>query len=362
MSENLWYDVISTINRAGQIPMPPTDTILEIMKTIISEEQAEFLLTFRKPLNMEELMEVTGKDKAYLDTMLNSLMDCGVVTGFKSRTTGTRVYRLIPILPGILEFTLMRGETGPKERKLAVLFDKLFTELSEVVQVNYDAIVPAMRKFPAADRIIPVTGKIEGAKEEILPAEEVEKIIDKFDTISVATCYCRHEKDLLNDPCKFTKERENCLMFGPAAEFTIDHNFARPISKEEAKKILKASEDAGLVHKSFHAKMDPERDQDSICSCCKCCCGTFQLYSRGGRAMHSYTSFMAEIIDGECMGCANCISMCPMDAISLKNGYAVIEAEKCLGCGICAHHCDFDAIKLNRTGLREVFVPPPRLK
>lgn len=363
MSDKLWNEVINTINRAGQIPMPATPTVLEIMKTIISEEQAEFLLTFNKPLNMEELIEKTGKDEGALEKMLHSLMNCGVMTGFPSRSTGTKVYRLIPILPGILEFTLMGGGTGPKEQKLAVLFEDLFTELSDVVQNNYDTIVPAMKSLPSADRIIPVATQIEDGKEKILPAEEVERIIDKFDTISVATCYCRHEKDLLKDPCKVTKNRENCLMFGPAAQFTIEHSFARSISKEEAKKILKESEDAGLVHKSFHTKMDPQKDQDSICSCCKCCCGTFQLYYRGARAMQSYTSYVAEIMEGMCAGCARCVEICPMEAIRISSdGLAVVENEKCLGCGLCGHHCDFDAVKLSNTGLREVFVPPPRLK
>ncbi|MCP4682400.1 MAG: 4Fe-4S dicluster domain-containing protein [Desulfobacterales bacterium] len=211
------------------------------------------------------------------------------------------------------------------------------------------------------DRIIPVESEIDVEKDEVLPAEEVRKIIDQFDTIAVATCYCRHEKDLLEDSCKFTDKRENCLMFGPGAQFTIDQKFARPVTKEEARRILKESEDAGLVHKSFHAKLDPEREQEAICSCCKCCCGTFQLYYRGVRAMHSVTSYLAKIDEDECTGCGVCVDMCPMEAIVINDVTAEIEEEKCLGCGVCAHHCDCDAATLVRTGKREVFVPPPRI-
>ena len=361
MSENVWIDAANTIVNAGQIPIPVTETLQELIKTLINEKQAEFIRIFDKPLNMDQIIEKTGQDRKSLDKILNELMDVGVVTGIPSKSTGVVVYRLLPAVPGIFEFSLMRGETGEKEKKLAKLFDKLFSEMSDLVQENYDSVVPALKSLPAIDRIIPVESEIDVKKDEVMPAEEVRRIIDQFDTISVATCYCRHEKDLLNDPCKVTDKKENCLLFGPGAQFTIDHNFARPISKEDARRILNESEDAGLVHKSFHVKLDPEREQEAICSCCKCCCGTFQLYYRGVSAMHSVTSYIAEMTEEECTGCGVCVDMCPMEAINIIDDIANIDKDRCLGCGICAHHCDYDAARLVRTGKREVFVLPPRL-
>ena len=78
--------------------------------------------------------------------------------------------------------------------------------------------------------------------------------------------------------------------------------------------------------------------------------------------MQSYTAFMAEINGGLCTGCGVCVDICPMEAITIQDDIATLEEDKCLGCGLCAHHCDFDAAKINRTGMRAVFVPPPRLK
>ena len=71
------------------------------------------------------------------------------------------------------------------------------------------------------------------------PFEELSKIIEKQETIGVATCYCRHRKDLLDDPCKKTDERQNCFSFGRTAEFLISQGFMNPISVEQAMKILK---------------------------------------------------------------------------------------------------------------------------
>ena len=51
-----------------------------------------------------------------------------------------------------------------------------------------------------------------------------------------------------------------------------------------------------------------------------------------------------------------------MEAIQLEEDIANIDEKRCIGCGVCVHHCPEEAMTLERTGNREVFVPPPRLK
>lgn len=360
MSEKLWSKAAQVINSSGPLPIPITETVIELLKTIMTEEQAEFILNFNKALNWDELKEKCGMDEAPLKQILDDLMHCGVVTGIPSSSTGIMVYRLMPPFPGLFEFTLMRGETTEKEKKLARLFDQLFGEISDMVQNNYDQIVPAMKSLPAIDRIVPVESQLGQHVEVFFPTEEVNAIIEKYDTMAVAHCYCRHEKDLLNDPCKVTKNRENCLMFGKTATFAIEHKFARKINKEDARKILSQAENDGLVHKAFHAKLNPEKAEEAICNCCNCCCGTFQLFYRGATPVHSITSYVAGVREEDCVTCGACVDICPMKAITLDD-FAMIQAERCLGCGLCAHHCALNAISMNRIGPKEVFVEPPKL-
>lgn len=40
-----------------------------------------------------------------------------------------------------------------------------------------------------------------------------------------------------------------------------------------------------------------------------------------------------------CIGCGDCVSACPADAISLKDGIAFVDTRFCMGCGLCANTC-----------------------
>jgi len=45
-----------------------------------------------------------------------------------------------------------------------------------------------------------------------------------------------------------------------------------------------------------------------------------------------------------CIGCNICPGKCPVNAISMVNGKAVINADECINCGICADVCPVGAI------------------
>jgi NAD-dependent dihydropyrimidine dehydrogenase PreA subunit len=50
-----------------------------------------------------------------------------------------------------------------------------------------------------------------------------------------------------------------------------------------------------------------------------------------------------------------------MDSIDLEDITAIVNEDRCIGCGVCANNCPENAIKLQRTGLRKVFIPAPKV-
>jgi ferredoxin len=47
-----------------------------------------------------------------------------------------------------------------------------------------------------------------------------------------------------------------------------------------------------------------------------------------------------------CVGCEECVYVCPTDAISMVRKKAVINLERCNLCGACVSECPVKAIKI----------------
>ena len=53
------------------------------------------------------------------------------------------------------------------------------------------------------------------------------------------------------------------------------------------------------------------------------------------------------VIDQElCKKCGICQTVCPDDAVFVKDDQYAINYDYCKGCGICAHECTADAIEM----------------
>ncbi|MFA4943536.1 MAG: 4Fe-4S binding protein [Lentisphaeria bacterium] len=55
---------------------------------------------------------------------------------------------------------------------------------------------------------------------------------------------------------------------------------------------------------------------------------------------------MPAVVDPEkCVGCEACVSTCPVEAIAMKDGKAVVS-DACIDCGACIDSCPSSAIEM----------------
>jgi len=50
--------------------------------------------------------------------------------------------------------------------------------------------------------------------------------------------------------------------------------------------------------------------------------------------------------DDRCFGCAACIALCPVDALTLKGLLAVVEESSCTHCELCIPSCPVFALDI----------------
>ncbi len=63
-----------------------------------------------------------------------------------------------------------------------------------------------------------------------------------------------------------------------------------------------------------------------------------------GRSPKALT--LARVDQESCCGCGVCLDVCPVNAISLRQGVAFIDPELCIACGACTRECPTGSIRL----------------
>lgn len=370
-----------TIIAAGPMPFPLSETFVKILEYYLDEKDIELVKAFKiKPSMTMDQLQKKLKDwtEEEIDTQARKLAKKGFMFNQPS-SKGLMVYRLMPIVMiGAFEYQFMqempKDEAGIQRlREISELYEQLMKELAGAVQTNYDSITLAFEKTPAFDRTVPLQSNVGGktividetigAEEQVLPAQTVEEIINKFDDIAVGNCFCRQYREMLGE--KYDDigiGPEVCFTFGKSARHVIDQHFARRVTKQEAIEIMKKVEEAGLVHKAFHNKSDISQEENSICNCHPAYCDNFRLHREGAFPILNTAFYLAQVNLDDCIGCGTCEEKCPMQAISLNaDNKAAVNEERCIGCGVCAHFCPETAITLKQ-GQRRVYIPPPRIE
>jgi Pyruvate/2-oxoacid:ferredoxin oxidoreductase delta subunit/DNA-binding MarR family transcriptional regulator len=350
MSEDIYFKLGQRLNEnPGKMML--VEPFLNVLRKIYTEEQAK--LGAELPIGAHkaaDLAKQLNRDEKELTEMLESMADIGLI--FVSKTEeGESEYALTPFVPGVLEFQLMRGTETDEDRRKARMLEDFLQAMADMTREATGDILkdPAKAKEMIRNpglRTIPVEEVLPRGS-EIYPYEHLTELIDKEDSFAAAICHCRQQAKLLGNPCQVEDAPKNsCLYFGKAADFMVDRKFAKRVSKEEAKQILKDCEKAGLVH-NINNTIDKSI---VLCNCCSCCCG-FLTAMRKKRVfgMVANSNFVSKVDEESCIGCCDCVDRCPMDAISLVEEIASVNEDYCLGCGNCVSVCPTESLSMERT-------------
>ena len=161
MSEAKYKKVAQAILKVGGLPVPISDTFLEIIKLLLGddEEEIDMILAFSRKASqsLEQLQQRTGLSEEKILDLTDRLAKKGFLFNQPS-STGIKVFRLLPIVNvGLFEYTFMKKlEVSERNKRIAELFTTLFQGLDDMIQDGYDNIMPSLLKAPAVDRTIPL--------------------------------------------------------------------------------------------------------------------------------------------------------------------------------------------------------------
>ena len=317
-------------------PTTESGVEMEILQQLFTPEEAEIMLHLRPyPEPPSAAAERMDRDEAELSEILYKMSRNGLI--LRGRVSEDEVYYFMaPWVVGIWEFQVKN--LTPENIKL---YEKYHEE----------GLVPERYNSKTAGfRVIPIEEEIKDSS-EIESYEKVSEIIESNTRFAVADCICRKEAEMFGKGCD--KLMEGCMMFGMAADYYIENEFGREITKEEAKEVLRKAEEDGLVHHSSNHL----GQKIFICNCCGCCCKALaHINKHNNPDAIAKSNYYAVVDEDTCTACETCVDRCQVNAISMEDDLAVIDRARCIGCGLCVSSCPTESITMVHKTPEEVSV------
>jgi Pyruvate/2-oxoacid:ferredoxin oxidoreductase delta subunit len=337
----------------NMVRYPLIEEVLRFLKRIFSEEEAALGAEFPLGAHTARDLAITlGREENELADFLERMADQGLIFVSKN-DEGESKYSLVPFVPGLVEFQSMRGTETEEDIETAKIL-RAMNEAMEALQSEQLKNPEVANKLPAGLRTITVEEELPDST-SIRSYEQVSAIIDREKSFAVGYCHCRHTNKLTGSPCEIEDApARSCFYFGKVADFMVERDFAKRVTRDECMQILKQCEEAGLVHNVS----DIVGSNLVLCNCCGCCCG-FLVKTRKYRGLRnvSPSNFKMTVDADSCTGCEECVSRCAVEAISMRDDCAHIDPECCLGCGNCASSCPAESLIM----VRESDAEPARI-
>lgn len=278
------------------------------MADLLTDEEADVAIAagLRKERTADYLAKKVKKSPEELKPILGNLVYYGIFRRSFNKELGEDTYYMQIFAPGILEMMVNQKELLETHPEVG----RAFEEYTRNLAANMGAMLP---NGYGLMRVVPV----ESAIQDLPGVSDFEKLsyyLNKYDRFSVSPCSCRASRSNLGDGCGHLAE-DMCIQMGKGAEHYIRTGRAREITREEALEIIKRAEDNGLMHDMVN--IEEAGESAAICNCCACACFGLRVGLMYGARDAIRSNFVAEIDESKCVACAQCVEVCPGNALKL---------------------------------------------
>jgi Pyruvate/2-oxoacid:ferredoxin oxidoreductase delta subunit len=302
----------------GGYPTTESGVEMRILRKLFSPEEAEMVMRLSSiPETAEAVAQREGLEVSETARMIESMAGKGLL--FRMSREGEVLYSAFQFIFGVYDF-----QVNAIDGELAQMMEEYFPYL-DVIEKQF--------------RVVPVASAVDTTM-NVSTYDRIRDLVKKEEIISVSPCICRREQGLLGHECE--RPSETCLGFGLAAEYRLENDIGRRISKEETLEILDLAEKSALVLCPTNS-----RDIVFVCCCCGCCCGMLGVLKTEDRPADKIRSpYRAKVDSDLCNACGNCLERCQMNALVEDDNVMEVDAARCIGCGLCVDACQEKAIYL----------------
>ena len=283
---------------------------------LVTDEMADVALKMgvRKPKTFVQLQKLTGLETEKLEKLLADMSLIGLLEYNWENLDGKnpsheKRWILPQFVPGSAEFFNMRMEQIEEHPEVAAFFERMtFLPLEKITPM----VPPGGAGIGM--HVIPVEKAIE-TENQTASVEHISHWLKKYEgKYAASPCSCRASRAKLGEGCGDDPEGW-CIAVGDMADYVVETQRGRNVSKEEALEIFQKAEDNGFVHQITN--IDGEQKIFAICNCNVNVCNalrTSQLYNTPNMSRSAY---VARVEPENCVACGRCVEVCPAGAVKL---------------------------------------------
>ena len=321
-----------------------SELLFEILKILFSEREAGLVSKLPiKPFNAGKAAGIWKIRESDARTILNDLADRGLL--LDGEENGDVLYSMPPPMAGFFEFSLMRYRNDIDQKTLSELFYQYMNVEEDFIKNLFTIGETQLGRTFVNEEVISNENAL-----HVLDYERASEVIKTASIIGIGICYCRHKMAHIGKNCD--APMDICMTFNGSADSLVRHGIARRADVSEGLDLLKKARENNLVQFGENV----QEKVNFICNCCGCCCEALIAARRFGflNPVHT-TNFIPFILEENCNGCGKCVSLCPVEAMTLVSSNnpkkpnskkAKLYPDICLGCGICLTGCNKKAIEL----------------